>query len=327
MSAQAWVDEDCRRLLSVGVPRIVQGLRPFGVRVVFLGGSAALGEAVGWEGAAGEQLLLSDLDLGAVVSAPVPPGLARSLVVPEPGEAGILTLGCYERRSLDRQDPTPGMADLAARGHVLWGDPVALRMITAPEPGSIPVWEAYRLLGNRCLELDSAEESAGGDPGPWRRVLSQYALAKAAADLWTSWMIAQGAYCTGWQERSASLDYDTLSAPEDVIRVATAFREFRMTPCPGSLPRAGEPGEMFAAGLRAWLEADPGGFRRPGRGLEDAFLREPAGLRNRLQRWRKAWGRPGLPRFAFRLARERIWHCTPEGVRMAHSVGRRIGKA
>ncbi len=316
MSAQPWVDEDCRRLLTLALPRIVDGLRPYGPEVVFLGGSASLGEAVGWEGEEGRTLLLSDLDLGAIVARPVPHGIGRNLVDPAPGEMPVLTLGCYEARFLDRQAPTPGMVDLAAKAHVLWGDPSALRRFHVPEPAAIPPWEAYRLLGNRCLELDAAEARAG--------VPAMYAVAKAATDLWTSWTVARGAYCSGWRERSSSLDRDTLRAPADVLAAVFALREFRMHPAPDRLPAGHEPRDLFARGLAAWLEADPGGFRRRGRGLEDAFLREPAGLRNRLQRWRCAWGRPGLPEFAFRLAAGGKWRLTPEGIRMAHSVRSRI---
>ncbi len=316
MSAQPRVDDDCRRLLSLALPRIVEGLRPYGLEAVFLGGSASLGEAVGWEVEGDVILLLSDLDLGAIVARPVPHGFGRDLVAPAPGEMPVLTLGCYEARFLDRQSPTPGMVDLAAKAHVLWGHPSALRRFHVPEPGAIPPWEAYRLIGNRCLELDAAETRAG--------VRAMYALAKAATDLWTSWTVARGAYCTGWRERSSSLDRDTMGAPREVVAAVSAMREFRMHPAPDRLPAGLKSRDLYARGLAAWLEADPGGFRRRGRGLEDALLREPVGLRSRLRRWRCAWGRPGLPEFAFRLAAGGKWRLTPEGIGMADSVRSRI---
>ncbi len=317
MSARPWVDEYCRRILSLFLPRIVDALQPYGLEALFLGGSASLGEAVGWKGDGGEGLLLSDLDLGAIVAGPVPRGFCRDLVAPSPGEIPAVTLGCYEARFLDRQAPTPGLVDLAAKGHVLWGDQSALRRFRVPEPGAIPPWEAYRLLGNRCLELDAAEARADS-------VRPVYALAKAATDLWTSWTVARGAYCTGWMKRSSSLDRDTQGAPGEVVSAVRAWREFRMDPAPDRIPEGPDPAASYGRGLVAWLRADPGRFRRRGRGLEDALLREPLGLRSRLQRWRFAWGRPGLPEFAVRLAVGGRWRLTPEGFDMSHSVRRRI---
>jgi hypothetical protein len=352
-SASGWVDASMRGALGRAVPAILEGARPFRPRCLLLSGSAALGEAVGWEaGDPGDRLVLSDLDLGLVTADRVPGTVrlhiqraARAAGVPErrtTGENGgehaaartdspppvEVTVGFYESAWWSRQAPTPGMADARARGIVVWGDATLPGRLVVPLPARIHRWEGVRLVGNRALELLSAP---GPLSGPALRPRGWYALAKAAAGLATAQLISQGRYSTGWAARRALLEADLESgnpAGGDVpARLALAWAPFLERPCPATLPAGRAWLSAFREALIAWLGSLSPDRCPPEAALEAAFLGEPASMRERLGAWRAearrapgegrapaAAGRMGLPAWIPRGAG------TPGGRRMAVAV-------
>lgn len=179
-SPQAWVDALCRALLEP-VPAIVEArLAPWRPRALILGGSAALGEALGGivarEDGGELRALLSDLDLWAVTERAAPPEARADLDAALRAAAtetlarhgavavtpGPVTLGLLPSAALERQRPTLGLVDLVDRGRTLWGDPSLRKRIRAPRPAEIPPYEAWRLVGNRSRELLLAEAAAEG---------------------------------------------------------------------------------------------------------------------------------------------------------------------
>lgn len=311
-SQEPWVDRLCCDALARIIPLLESNLVPHGVRGIVLGGSASLGEAVGWnEG--GLCFVLSDLDLGIVTELPVPPAERVALQDqvrrasdprgPEP------TLGFYESRFLGTQDPTLGLVDLRERGKVLVGDPGLLARFTAPPVDAIPSWEALRLLGNRALELLRADFASGSGSGA-DRVRAWYAAAKLGTAPWTARLVTQGRYRIGWRARRLLLE----EAPVDAVtRTARLWSPFLESPSSSFQPSR----EMVLSSLRAGLV---GFFREAGywpdapeapSGIAGAYLREPATLRARIRAWRRVERGWAL--------RSRI-RGTPEGRRLAASV-------
>jgi hypothetical protein len=310
-SQEPWVDRLCRDALARTVPLLESKLAPHGLRGIVLGGSASLGEAVGWK-EGGLCFVLSDLDLGIVTDHSVPPAERAALQDqvrrasdpkgPEPA------LGFYESRFLGLQDPTLGLVDLRERGRVLIGGSGLLARFTAPSMDAIPSWEALRLLGNRALELLRAPNPNQSDHAD--RARAWYAAAKLGTAPWTARLVTEGRYRVGWRARRVLLE----DAPDDAVtRAARLWGPFLEHPSPASLPSR----EMVLSSLRAGLV----GFSREAgywpdapeapSGIAGAYLREPATLRRRIRAWR------GVERGWALRSRMRG---TPEGRRLAASV-------
>jgi hypothetical protein len=318
LSGQPWCDALLREHLA-GIPAAVAGLVPFRPRLLFLGGSAALGEAVGWSARDGGRFALSDLDLAVVTDLPVPVAVRREILKAiRAGEDSPVTLGFYETCRIGRQAPTPGLVDFARHGIPLWGEAGLLGGFLAPDPARIPPWEAFRLVGNRALELLAAGvPPSSGNPRAW------YALGKAIAGLWTGWLVFEGRYRTGWAERAALLECPG-EAPAEVVRAASAWRAFLARPALDVLPAADRGIPAYRAALEAWLKAAPGRFEYDGACPERPFLLEPCSLRSRLRLWRRVV--EGKAAVSWRRgAVLRDWVAsglrgTPEGRRMAAAV-------
>lgn len=310
------------------MPALTAELAPWRPRCIFLGGSAALGEAVGWEAADETQrCLLSDLDLGVVTFDHVP-APAREAAARQAG----LAAGYYVVADQPRQTPTPGLVEIGHRARLAWGDAAVLDRFVAPEEHRIPEWEAWRLVGNRCLELRTTwhdREGEGPSPRAW------YAVAKLAEALFAARLIRQGGWRIGRARRLALLD--DAGAPgeppgrgagvgpvraevDPVIHAARLWRPFLLLPCEAHRPRERGLDEVRAA-LTAWL-------RESGAGDEpvDRFLEEPATRRERFRQWRDeargARPRGGGPRTLLGA----LWKSfqpglgTPEGRRMREAA-------
>ncbi len=323
LSASDWVDRTLRATLVRAIPGILESARVYRPRGLLLTGSAALGEAVGWEAEdPTERFVLSDLDLGLVTADRIPrmdrvriaataraaasgprtgspEALARTrapwLRAGDPIESGPLTqtpavevtLGFYESAWWTRQVQTPGVADARARGRVLWGDDTLPGRMPGSTLSRIPLWEAIRLTGNRALELLAA-------PGPqsdrWLRPRAWYALAKAVAGLWTARLIFEGRYAVGWGARRELLQRrsrDRGGPPADpVVRETLAWTGFLDRPGEQTLPRRSNMLAGYREALAASLASLPPEFRGPGERSEAAYLREPASLREKWRAWR-----------------------------------------
>lgn len=321
-SASGWVDAALHAALARAVPAILEPARPFRPRCLLLSGSAALGEAVGWEaGDPAERVVLSDLDLGLVTADRVPErarvrildaaraagasmssagvtedvaggrrteGSARGSTPPQGSSASPkveVTLGFYESAWWTRQTPTPGTIDARSRGIVVWGDTAFPARLAGPAVERVPVWEAVRLVGNRALELLA---SPGSQAGPDLRPHGWYALAKAMSSLWTARLIVEGEYRTGWGPRRALLERGACGtgAADAIVRGTLAWVPFLDRPCERNLParQAWLPGYHEALG--AWLASLPSDLRGEGDRIEGAFLLEPVSLRERWRAWR-----------------------------------------
>jgi hypothetical protein len=332
-SAAGWVDAALHTALARALPAILEPARPFRPRCLLLSGSAALGEAVGWEAddPAG-RLVLSDLDLGLVTADRVPEGErvrivaaaraagaatasvgvlgdvagARGIERPAGGSTPSgdtavypdveVTLGFYESAWWTRQTLTPGTADARSRGIVVWGDPTFPARLPDPAAGRVPPWEAVRLVGNRALELLAAsgpQSVAALRPRGW------YALAKAVTSLWTARLIADGWYRIGRRVRRVLLEEEAggpnAGAADAVVRGALAWAPFLDRPCERTLPARPAWLPAYHEALETWLASLPPDLRGPGEPIDGAFLGEPVSLRERWRAWR-AEGRPARGR-------------------------------
>jgi hypothetical protein len=323
-SAAGWVDAALHTALVRALPAILEPARPFRPRCLLLSGSAALGEAVGWEAddPAG-CLVLSDLDLGLVTVDRVPEGERVRIVAAAraagtaataggvvgdaagvrgtegpaggstpPGDSVVspdveVTLGFYESAWWTRQTPTPGMADARSRGIVVWGDTTLPARLPGPVAGRVPPWEAVRLVGNRALELLAAP---GPRSAPALRPRGWYALAKAVTGLWTARLIVDGRYRTGWGARRILLEEEArgpnAGAADAVVRGALAWAPFLGCPCEGTLPTRTAWLPTYHEALQTWLASLPPDLRGPGEAIEGAFLAEPVSLREKWRAWR-----------------------------------------
>lgn len=353
LSASGWVDAALRGALGRAIPAILEGARPFRPRCLLLSGSAALGEAVGWEADdPGARLVLSDLDLGLVTADRVPEAdrlqiqrATRAAGFPELGTTEAIecadlrvpgvflpsvevTLGFYESAWWTRQAPTPGMADARTRGVVVWGDAMLPGRLSVPAAGRIPSWEGVRLVGNRALELLAAP---GPLSPPAMRPYGWHALAKAATGLATARLISEGRYRTGWAARRALLEEDqgrrNPESADAVVRVALDWAPFLERPCEATLPRRSAWLAAFCPALASWLMSLAPDLRHPGAADETAFLREPVSMRERSRAWRaearRAAGDVGVSGMPVRIPRP-AWFPwvpgTPGARRMAAAV-------
>lgn len=297
LSADPEVDAVLRRALESARRRLLDA--PFGreISAIVLGGSAALGEAVGWRERGDLPLgsILSDLDLAVVTRSPIDPTDRQSL------EARLLLagsddrwpvetrVGWYEEAQLSHQAGTPGVVDLARRGRVLFGPPGFARRFRAPAPGRIPREEAWRLLGNRALELRECglapDLDGRGSTGEHPPTPTQWhALAKACTGLWTAWLIQRGGYVCGLRAQLDLLDEQpACETPEPVRAAALAWRTFRLAPRREHLPAAADSTRAFVDGLRALVSsASDSEWQEAWRYLP----RERIGLRDQWRRWR-----------------------------------------
>jgi hypothetical protein len=330
-SASGWVDAALHAALARALPAILEPARPFRPRGLVLSGSAALGEAVGWEADdPAERLVLSDLDLGLVTADRVPEGERIRIVAaagaagtatasagvpgaiagareaekpagvptPAPGAAVFpkveVTLGFYETSWWSRQTPTPGGVDARSRGIVVWGDITLPARLLGPVAGRVPPWEAVRLVGNRALELLAAPDPHSRPaPGPrgW------YALAKAVTSLWTARLIGEGRYRVGWSGRRILLEEEAqrtnAGAADAVVRGVLAWAPFLDRPCARTLPMRAAWLPAYRDALETWLASLPPDLRGPGEPVESAFLAEPVSLRERWRAWRAEGRRAG----------------------------------
>lgn len=309
-SEEPWVDRLCQDALARVAPWLESRLTEHRLRGIFLGGSAALGEAVGWD-QGDRRFVLSDLDLGIVTDLPVPQAERAALQehvrsLPDPNGPEP-TLGFYESRFLTSQAPTLGLVDFRSEGRVLVGEPDLLLGFASPVPHEIPSWEALRLLGNRALELLRAPDPRAGGRAPAR---AWFAAAKLGTAPWTARLVSEGRYRIGWKARAALLEE---GADDDVTQTAQLWRPLLERPSPSTLPSA----QIVLSSLRAGLV---GFFREQGywpdapetkSGIGRAYLGEAVTLRERIRAWRRVdrgWA-----------ARSRL-RGTPEGRRLAASV-------
>lgn len=287
LSREPWVADRCRLALERVLPRIEEFLAPFQVHLVFLAGSAAAGEAVGWDGE--ERLLLSDLDLGVVTRAIVPAGTRADLVrvlagLRAPGDPEV-TLGYYPEPQLPGLVVTPGLIDLLHHRAVLFGDPEWFgQFATASAAGAraeVPPWEGFRLVGNRCRELLAVRGLTSMTPGAAPQLAAEaegaYRLAKLADGIGTAWLLLRGAYSPQRTVRGPRL----YAAPEEIRRVVHRAREFLDRPGPETWPELSL-GEVRGA-LRAFFRAAGLGEGVP---VATVYEYDPMGPRDRFRAWR-----------------------------------------
>lgn len=292
------MDARCRETLARCLPIVRRLLEPSGIRVVFLSGSAALGRAVGWTGDS-DRFLLSDLDLGAITLGPVPPeaaaDLRAALDVARSEDGPETTIGIYPQDALGRQVPTPGLVDLLAARRVLAGERRWLGRFPAADAESLPTWEAFRLVGNRCRELLAAGGVDGSQPFERRSILAMHRLAKLVDGIGTARLIAAGRYATDPEERRRRLESLGVAGPIlDAHRRAQPFLE---SPSPATWPG------LTLAEARAALVAY---FRelgiRDAIGVAGAYEYDPRTVWDRLRAWRArgTGGIAGAPLWGWR---------------------------
>jgi hypothetical protein len=309
LATQPWVDRVCRDLLRWAVPRLVEALQPCGLRLVFLAGSAALGEAAGWATEPDGGLLLSDLDLGVVTRTAVPDSIRADLAeklshgsdwpAASPAVRGAaarggadrggtkaawpFAIGYYEARSLGQQAPTLGLVDFSRHGLQLWGEGELLSRVHAPAEDRVPPWEALRLVGNRALELLlGSPPDQEGESG----IVFQHALAKAMTGLWTARLVLEGRYRIGWTARSRLLPHDASDDP--VGEGARAWSAFLQAPSADLVPEGAAGLPLYRRALAAFLDALPGRWTEDEELPEMAFTREPCGVRDRAILWKRS---------------------------------------
>lgn len=274
-SQDPWVDQRCRDALAKVLPALIERLTPHGLRFLFLGGSACLGEALGWDS---PRRVLSDLDLGAVTERWVPfeaqEDLRRWLAEQRQVDGPEVTIGCYEARRLGEQAPTLGWVDLSRHAVTLFGDPRWRERFLAPDAERIPHYEGTRLIGNRALELwREAARIAGAPAGDGEAVLAfAHALAKAATGLGASWLVRRGEYVSTLAARLDLLDRLRGQLPTELRAAIDAFRPYFDRPHAGAVPHGGV--ELYRLALRRLL--DEAG-ESP---LERGLLLEPLRMRD-----------------------------------------------
>lgn len=280
-------------------------MKPHGLRFLFLGGSACLGEALGWDA---PRWVISDLDLGAVTDRWIPldaqEDLRRLLASRRLLDGPEVTIGCYEACRLAEQAPTLGWVDLTHHAVALFGDARWKDRFRAPAPSRIPRFEALRLIGNRALELwREAARVAVAPPGEGEAALGfAHALAKAATGLGTSWLVQHGRYVSGLSARLALLDELRGELPSELRAAIEAFRGYFGRPGAGAIPHGGV--ELYRLALRRLL--DEAG-ESP---LERGLLSEPLRLRDLARGYARA-RRQGWSLWP--LLREAITNADPLG--------------
>ncbi|MEZ4649168.1 MAG: hypothetical protein R3E97_10370 [Candidatus Eisenbacteria bacterium] len=285
-------------------------LGPCGIDLVFLGGSAARGEAVGWMGPS--PFALSDLDVG-VVLASLPPGdaeralksdlveLARDATAPE------VTIGVYTREARHECVSTPGLVDVLGRRFVIEGDGSAFDGFPQTGAGEIEPWEAFRFVGNRSRELLTARASSiAGDArsqdSPDRAVIeARFLLAKLADGIGTAWLLSRREYRTERLARWSRLDGgDVPSSIRDLSQVVRGFLE---APSPDTWPgldlnsvRLGLADFFLSIEGTRWV------------GILSPYEYDPHGWRNRYRIWRDYVATHGRTSWLFRA----LFRGTPE---------------
>ncbi len=348
LSADPWTDRACRDLLEWSAPRILSGVEPRRPVLLFLGGSASLGEAAGWNGRGG-RFLLSDLDLAVVTKEAVAASERDEILTELNGPGGPaprlsagglpVTVGFYVENQIARQAPTPGLVDLRTRALTLWGPAELLSRFRAPSEDRIPRWEAFRLIGNRALELLAAPGPVVSEDAARARRL--HALGKAMTGLWTSQLILEGRYRIGWRARAALLPEPGLrvstgsgSAKDLAARAAAAWTAFLEAPGEDRIPPAEDGAAWYHAALAIWMGSAGG---------EAVIAREPCSARDRVRRIRQEirrrdpraralshWlaagrdfiaGPPGTPEGRRMAAAVLYWHLLPERPEPAWGIG------
>jgi len=169
---------------------------------VVVSGSAARGEEVWRDGK-----LLSDIDL-MVLTRRTNPRLIAAIdaVISRHRQAGIdggqtplgplkryLTFAFYEART---------------GGQVVRGDVDLARLIPPIEPGTLPVWEGFRVLANRLVEHVKHERGLI----PAGRV-----VAKSYEALAEAYLVAEGRYRPSYAGRLAELEHRPPNAAPEVV--------------------------------------------------------------------------------------------------------------
>lgn len=92
--------------------------------------------------------------------------------------------------------------ELAANGRVIWGDTDVLALIPLLSVSGLSHEDAWRLLGNRTVELLEAVANAGecSESG-----IVQYRTSKLCLDMATSLLVFAGAYAPSYRQRNANL--------------------------------------------------------------------------------------------------------------------------
>jgi hypothetical protein len=188
---------------------------------VVVSGSAARGEEI-WRG--GE--LLSDIDL-MVLTRRTNPRLIAAIdaVIDRHRQAGIdggqtplgplaryLTFAFYEARST---------------GQVVHGDVDLARLIPPIEPGTLPVWEGFRVLANRLVEHVKCARGL---------IPADRAVAKSYEALAEAYLVAEGRYRPTYAGRLAELEHRPPDAPPEVVVGTLAVLRQRLGGAPGHLP-------------------------------------------------------------------------------------------
>ena len=169
---------------------------------VVVSGSAARGEEV-WRG--GE--LLSDIDL-MVLTQRTSPRLITAIdaVISRHRQAGVdggqtplgplgryLTFAFYEAR---------------LTGQVVRGDVDLARLIPPIEPGTLPVWEGFRVLANRLVEHVKYAR---------RLIPADRVVAKSYEALAEAYLVAENRYRPSYAARLAELEHRPPQAPPEVV--------------------------------------------------------------------------------------------------------------
>lgn len=297
-----WVHDACAESVAWVRSWLPGELDPWGVRGIFLAGSGAFGEAVGIDLGRDGRVLLSDLDLGVLVAERPPADVGariQSRLAAPPATSPErpwpeLTLGILTDDGRHRQDPTPGLVDLVHASRSLWGDPRTPSRFSAPAPSALPRWEAWRLLGNRSRELLRAPSPRAGDIRD--QVRAQHSLAKLAFGCWTACLIEAGRYVPGLAARLGCLDAPQTRecAPASVLELVGAWRGFLMAPALEGRP-ASDALPSLRRALRDTVARLCGTAAFAPESLADAYLEQPAGVRERLRQWNlQVKSRPGV---------------------------------
>ena len=196
---------------------------------VVVSGSAARGEEV-WRGGK----LLSDIDL-MVLTRRTNPRLITAIdtVISRHRQAGIdggqtplgplkryLTFAFYEARS---------------SGQVVRGDVDLARLIPPTEPGTLPVWEGFRVLANRLVEHVKHERGL---------IPADRVVAKSYEALAEAYLVAEGRYRPSYAGRLAELEHRPPNAAPEVVAGMLAVLRDRLG---GAAGRAVETPDVAAA--------------------------------------------------------------------------------
>jgi hypothetical protein len=94
--------------------------------------------------------------------------------------------------------------ELRVCGRVVWGDPSILSLVPEFAAAEISLEDAWRLLGNRIVELLAAVGSAAETPAPRAQAIG-YTAVKFFLDMATSYLVFTRHYCPTYRERERAL--------------------------------------------------------------------------------------------------------------------------